>query len=155
VWDGSSKNVQNLNHAAYNRWFSYGGQTVFHGFYADPYGAIMLVITGGLDLGDGNGISSLNGEIWFKNYYSSAAAYNYPNPNGTPCWFLSLGQYECRTFLVNGDSGYGNLVTTSALTPDQSQYTQNKNIYVPATPARGWQKLGTFTGLNRIQGFGQ
>lgn|GEM_PF-2648150 len=154
VWDGSSKNVQNLNHAAYNQWFTYNGQTVFHGFYADPYGAIMLVITGGLDLGDGNGVSSLAGEIWFKNY-ATTAAYNYPNPVGTPCWFLSLGQYECRTFLENGDSGYGNLMTTSVLTPDQSLYTQNKNPYVPATAARGWQKLGTFSGLNRVQGFGQ
>jgi hypothetical protein len=144
-----------MNHAAYNKWFSYNGQTVFHGFYADPYGAVMLVITGGIDLGDGNGVSQLNGEIWFKNYYSSAVAYNYPNPNETPCWFLSLGQYECRTFLTSGNDGYGNVTTTSALTPDQSQYTENKNIYVPATPARGWQKLGTFTGLNRIQAFGQ
>jgi hypothetical protein len=154
IWDGASKKVQNLNHAAYNKWFTQNGQSVFHGFYADPYGAIMLVITGGLDLGDGNGVSSLTGEIWFKNYATSAA-YNYPNPVGTPCWFLSLGQYECRTFLENGDSGYGNLMTTSVLTPDQSHYTENKNPYVPATPARGWQKLGTFTGLNRAQGFGQ
>jgi hypothetical protein len=156
VWDGANKFVKNLNHAAYNRWFSQNGKSVFHGFYADPYGAIMLVITGGLDLGDGNGVSSLTGEIWFKNYVN-AAPYNYPNPVGTPCWFLSLGQYECRTFLVNGDSGYGVLNTTSALTPDQSQYTQNKNPYIPSSlgPARGWQKLGTFNGLNRIQGFGQ
>ena len=153
VWDGASKKVQNLNHAAYNKWFTQNGQSVFHGFYADPYGAVMLVITGGLDLGDGNGVSSLTGEIWFKNYATSAA-YNYPNPVGTPCWFLSLGQYECRTFLENGDSGYGNLMTTSVLTPDQSHYTENKNPYVPATPARGWQKLGTFSGLNRAQGFG-
>jgi hypothetical protein len=155
VYDGAAPGTQNMNHAAYNKWFSYNSQSVFHGFYADPYGAVMLVITGGIDLGDGNGISELNGEVWFKNYYSSAVAYNYPNPNETPCWFLSLGMYECRTFLTSGNDGYGNLTSTSALTPDQSQYTESKNIYVPATPARGWQKLGTFTGLNRLTAFGQ
>lgn len=143
---GVSHGHTGKSYGEYNQWFTWGGDSVFHGFFQDSYGAVMLVINGGIDLGDGAGVSSLTGEIWFKNFYTT------PAPQGAiPCWFIELGPYDCRTFLTNGET----VSTTSALYPDESVYytSSSTNPAIPAEPARGWRRLGTFSGMDKTKAF--
>lgn len=139
-------------HAAYNNWFSWQGKAVFHGFYQDAYGAIMLIIDGSTDQGDGSGASDVSGSIWFKNFANSQYQ---PNSQNIPCWFMTAGPYDCRTFLVSGNNGAGDVSSASALYPSQSQYYTSHSInpYIPEEPARGWRRLGTFSGLNKAKAF--
>jgi hypothetical protein len=117
-----------LSEAEYNRWFVSAGKKVFHGFFQDRYGAVILVVDGGIDLGDGGGYSQVNGSVYFKNFQVSSYA-----QTAEKCWFIWTGPYECRTFLV------GQLINTvSAL-----------------LPANGFQKLGSFQALDKIKGFGR
>lgn len=141
------------NHAFYNNWFTWNGAPAFHGFFADSYGAVMLVIDKVLDQNDGLGSGEVSGSIWFRNYPNNQA---YPNPQNIPCWYITAGPYDCRTLLVPG--GYstdGRIDPVSALLPTQSKYYTPKSThpYQPETPARGWKKLGTFTGLNKAKAF--
>ncbi len=143
----------NWKHAFYNNWFTWAGKPAFHGFFADSYGAVMLVIDNVIDQGDGAGASELSGSIWFKNFPNTQA---YPNPQGIPCWYITSGPYDCRTLLVSG--GYktdGKIDPVSALIPTQSLYytPTSTHPYQEAAPARGWRKLGTFTGLNKAKAF--
>jgi hypothetical protein len=144
---GTSHGHDGKNHAVYNKWFTWGGQNVFHGFYEDQYGALMIIVDRTIDQGDGGGANEVGGSIWFKNHNIS------PAPRGQiPCWFIELGPYDCRTFLINRED----LVTTSALYPSQSLYFTPRSInpFVLEEPARGWRRLGTFNGLNRSRAFG-
>lgn len=142
----------NWNHAFYNNWFMWQGKPVFHGFFSDSYGAIMLVIDQVIDQGDGSGSSELAGSIWFKNYPNNQAL---PNPQNIPCWYITAGPYDCRTLLVSGNGSDGRLDPISALVPTQSLYYTSKSThpYQPEEPARGWRKLGTFSGLNKAKAF--
>lgn len=115
--------------AEFNQWFMYGGKRVFHGFFQDAYGAVMLVIDDGIDLGDGGGLTMVSGSIWYKNFTTS---YAYQSPE--KCWFIRIGPYDCRTFVGPGDV----INTTSAL-----------------YPGNGYRKLGTFTGLDKPRAFNQ
>lgn len=148
---GVSNGHTGKSYGAYNRWFTWGGKNVFHAFLQDPYGGVMIVIDDSLDLGDGSGATELAGEIWFKNFEGSYA------PQGQiPCWFIEIGPYDCRTFLTSGNSGYGVLNTTSALYPTQSLfYPTGSKTTVAEEPARGWRRLGKFTGLNRARAFSE
>lgn len=142
-------------HSYYNNWFNSGGKLAFHGFFEDSLGAIMLIVDDAIDLGDGSGAVEVSGSIWFKNHYNTQFR---PNYQGIPCWFLTAGPYDCRTFLTSGGAfGAGELVTNSALYPTQSQWFTSKSInpYVPEEPARGWRRLGTFSGLNKAKAFSQ
>lgn len=132
-------------HSGYNRWFVKDGKNVFHGFFEDQYGAILLVIDNSASQGDGQS-SALTGQIWVRNYSVSGAR---PNDNGLPCWFVELGPYDCRTFLTSSEI----LSTTSALTPDQSAHAGGGwyPTYNQTSPARGWKLLGTFQGLDRAR----
>lgn len=132
--DGYSDGHKGKNYAEYNKWFKYNGKNVFHGFFADTYGAVMLVVTNSLNQGDGV-VSEYMGEIWFKNFEVSRAGQGY-----IPCQFIEIGPYDCRTFLTSKET----LDTTSALKPSQSTYGG----------ARGWKKLGTFSGLKPEKAFG-
>lgn len=111
----------------YNKFFASGGKQVFSGFFEDDYGAIVLVIDGDNDLGDGQGASEYSGSIWFKNFTKSLASY-YEGAGYSaavlPCWFREIGPYDCRSNAV---------MTKAALYPDR------------------YEKLGSFTGLNRIK----
>ena len=131
---GISDGHTGKNYAEYNKWFTYKGKKVFHGFFADLYGAVMLIVTDSVDQGDGVS-SEYKGDIWFKNFSVSRAS-----QGGIPCQFIELGPYDCRTFLTDSET----LDTTSALKPSQSVYDG----------ARGWQKLGTFSGLKPDTAFG-
>ena len=141
-------------HAHYNNWFNWGGKPVFHGFFQDQYGAIMLIIDESVDLGDGSGAVDVGGSIWFKNFANAQAQYN---PQGIPCWYILTGPYDCRTLLVSGRNGDGDISSGSALYPTQSQFytTKKRNPYIPEEPARGWRRLGTFSGLNKAKAFTQ
>lgn len=148
----SGSHYPNVNQAAYNQWFTWNGQNVFHGFFQDQYGAVMVIIDDALDLGDGGGATTVSGSVWFKNFANSQAL---PNNNNIPCWFVTTGPYDCRTFLVSGDHGDGVVSTASALYPQQSQFitSHESNPYIPQETARGWRRLGTFSNLNRADAF--
>src|SRR5690606_19019016 len=63
--------LRNKAYSEYNRWFSWNGKQVFHAFFQDSYGAIMLIIDDTLNLGDGFGTQEVSGEIWYKNFNTS------------------------------------------------------------------------------------
>ena len=115
--------------AEWNRWFTYQGKQVFHGFFQDTYGAVILVIDGGEDLGDGAGLTSVSGSVWYKNFGSTYA----PMSPYEKCWFVRAGPYNCRTFMQNGEV----------------------NTYSALYPTDGYKKLGTFTGLNKPKAFNE
>lgn len=127
--------------ATYNRWFEHNGKEVFHGFFEDAFGSVVLVIDEVLDLGDGGNQNLVSGSVWFKNHRDT----NAPNPsNGclpgfgcpnTRCWFVKDGPYECRAFVVGG---YPN-----------DEICTNSRLY----PNNGYRKLGEFSGLDRAKAF--
>ncbi len=142
---GTSHGHTGKNYAVYNKWFSWNGKQVFHGFFQDRYGGLMLIVDQALDQGDGAGASELSGEIWIRNFANSQAG-----QGNIPCWFIENGPYDCRTFLVNAET----VNTTSALYPSQSLYYDNKNMYIENAPHRNWRRLGKFSGLNKARAFG-
>lgn len=115
------------SNSEFNQWFTYGGKRVWHGFFQDAYGAIIIVIDGGIDLGDGGGLTELTGRVYFKNF-KTAPAPQYMGGSGENCWFLlPPSPYECGAFKVGE-----RVVTTSALYPGD-----------------GYTLLSTFTGMNK------
>ncbi len=123
-----------LSEAEFNRWFTWQGKRVFHGFFQDSIGAVILVIDDGIDLGDGGGLINVSGSVYYKNF-ALPGTYD-PPASGEKCWFLMIGPYNCATF--KGADGFVN--TFSALYPAASD---------------GYQKLGTFQGLNRLKAFNE
>lgn len=115
----------------FNQWFTFEGRRVWHGFFQDAYGAIVIVIDGGLDLGDGGGVTEMTGRVYFKNF-RTAPAPQYMGGYGEQCWFLlPPSPYECGSFKV------GEYVsTTSAL-----------------NPADGYTLLATFSGMSKSVAF--
>ncbi len=120
----------------YNGWTNDGTSTLWKGFYQDAYGTVVVVIDKNQSTGDGNA-GSIGGEIYFQNFPQST----YPNSPYAPqqgptkmCWEITLGPYDCRTFLV-GD----NVAMNSARYPNNRG--PNATSY--------YQQLGTFTGLSR------
>lgn len=131
--------VTGYSEAEYNRWFTWGTKRVFHAFFQDVpdmngsiYNAVVLVIDGGLNLGDGGGQAKLSGSLWVKTFQTTIS-HDIPE---LKCWFLFAGPYQCRTFL----GGNGQINTFSALNP---------------SPNDGYWKLGTFQNLDKVQAFGQ
>lgn len=119
----------------FNNWFMSGGKRVFHGFFQDRLGAVVLVITGGVDQGDGGGYSEVNGEIWYKNFEVAPAA-----QSPTQCWFqFTPSPYRCGTFYTCG-SDSGNCAIA--------------NSGRPLRPGNGYKLLGTFQSLNKSRAFG-
>lgn len=113
----------------YNYWFDQGGKQVFSGIFDDKVGAIILVIDEHLDLGDGGGASEIGGEIWFKNYGASWATYDQGAAWSIvlPCWFRTIGPYDCRN---------NSVMTKSSLYPSD-----------------GYEKLGDFSNMNKLKAF--
>jgi hypothetical protein len=106
----------------YNKWFTKSGKKVWHGFFEDYLGAIVVVIDGVTDLGDGGTADqTATGSVWFKNF-----GYTYAPRPPAWCWFVSLGPYDCRAW----KDGNG-VATTRSVNPDN-----------------GYKKLGTFSGLD-------
>lgn len=115
----------------FNQWFLWQGKQVFHAFFQDMVGAVVLVVDGGNDLGDGGGYTTVKGSIWFKNFQTTVA----PERPEDKCWFHPLGPYTCQTF----KNSQGLVVTTSRLEPSLND---------------GYRKLGTFSGLDKVKAFG-
>lgn len=145
----------NYRHSYYNNWFTWNGKPAFHGFFEDNLGAVLLIIDGAINEGDGAGAVEVSGSIWFKNH----AVTQFPRTgDGLPCWFLTTAAYDCRTFLTaGGPTGDGNITSDSALYPTDSKWYTSRSThpYHPVEPARGWRRLGTFNGLNKSKAFSQ
>lgn len=118
---------------SHNGWVNQGGQLIWKGFFQDEYGAIVLVIDNNVTQGDGQPANILGGSIWFQNFNRY-----YPNnPIQGPkkmCWEISLGPYDCRTFLSGGK-----VSMTSSYYPTNRGPDANVN----------YEKLGDFTGIIR------
>lgn len=122
------------NDAKYNIWFMWEGKQVFHGFFEDPWGAIIVVVDEITNFGDGDATNGkAKGSIWFKNFKLNGLAA--PQP-GKRCWFISLGPYDCRTFIYTSKDE-GKMDTTFAL-----------------YPSNGYTKLGSFEKLDLKTAFG-
>ena len=149
-------NVQNhrYNLASYD-YPQLGGNLGYHGFFEDVRlsslrnpecwyngtcyqpkfgGGIVLVIDSTNDNGDGQGPTSANGSVWFKNYSSTTGQLFLTN-----CWFISAGPFDCRAW------------TTSDNNKDPVKYPLNhkQSIY----PNNGYVKLGDFIGLDIKKAF--
>lgn len=121
----------------HNIWFEKNGKEIFHGFFEDENGALIVVIDNVMDLGDGASGDAVSGSVWYKNFEFTMA----PNPsNGclpgfgcpdTRCWFVEIGPYECRSFLQSDE-----IETTSMVYPNN-----------------GYVKLGEFYNLSRSKAF--
>lgn len=128
----SSKNVWFQNPA--------NGETVWHGLFQDVYGSVVVVIDDALNLGDGSPSELVGGSIWFQNFGYTMA----PQGPMKMCWQISIGPYDCRTFLVGSK-----VVTTSSLYP--TTYGDGDN----SIPARKpYVKLGEFYGMPRAAAMG-
>lgn len=115
------------NETKYNVWFTKSGKKVWHGFFEDFMGAVVVVIDGVEDLGDGVGPESkATGSVWFKNF-----GYTYAPRPPAFCWFVSLGPYDCRAWKQDRV-----VETTRAVEPDN-----------------GYTKLGTFSDLDLKSAF--
>lgn len=121
---GTAKDV-GLYEAQYNTWF---GNNLFSGYFQDTMGAIVLVIDqAGPNQGDGQGVTTVNGSVWFKNFATA-----FPTQGAQRfCWFIYRGAYQCGTSTVS---------TASKITP---------------YPSDGYVRLGTFTGLSKSKAFNQ
>lgn len=106
----------------YNVITQFSGTTAFHGFFEDYMGAIIVVVnpTSLPTLGDGS-TGTASGSVYFKNFGLTYA----PHPP-TYCWFVSLGPYDCRSWI----SGNG------------------VNTFQTLYPNNGYVTLGTFAGLS-------
>ena len=123
-----SANQSDPADTAYNIFFNSGGKKVFHGFFEDSLGAIIIVFDQIYDLGDGSPTSGQStGSIYFKNFEGTYA----PHPPAH-CWRVSIGPYDCRAWKW-GDG----VATTYAVYPESFYYT----------------RLGTFSTMNLYQAF--
>jgi hypothetical protein len=124
-----TKTYDGNDYFKYNYWFDYQGKKVFSAFLEDTYGAIVLVVDQTVDLGDGGGASEIGGSVWYKNFTKSFAAYDAGSSWSVvlPCWFRTIGPYDCRSSTV---------MDKSALIPNN-----------------GYIKLGTFSNMNKLKAF--
>ena len=125
----------------YNKWFVKDGKKVFHAVLEDfEMGAVVLVIDGYLDLGDGQNEDLASGSLWFKNYGITYA----PHPP-THCWFVSFKgmdtdtPYDCRPWPTS--DGFNNTYLSVYPTRQSSD------------PYKGYKKLGTFQSLSLNKAF--
>lgn len=128
TYQATFKASQSPTDTQYNIWYKAGSQTVFHGFFEDNYGAIIIVFDGVYNLGDGSpAFNNSSGSIYFHNFGQTYA----PRPPNA-CWLVSIGPYDCRAW--KWDDG---VATTYAIYPESYYYT----------------RLGTFTNMNLYQAF--
>jgi hypothetical protein len=125
----------NVSNSMYNGWVNQDGKSVWKGFFQDQYGAIVLIIDRMLSTGDGSPAKFVGGSIWFQNFNQY-----YPNnPLQGPlkmCWEISLGPYDCRSFLIGN---YVNMISSALPT------TRGPDKQV------SYKKLGEFNGMARSE----
>lgn len=165
TWD-PRQSAGNASDADYNYQvssdWSNASSRKFQAFFQDNWGGLVVIITGRkqVKMGDGQVFTTYNGEIWFKDFKQG---YNYnPNQGNLPCWKISVGPYDCRTFLTY--SGKPNDGTNTPLHEYQQSRVHSVN---PASSAAqfptsyngntraDYAKLGTFTDLSATEAFGQ
>ncbi len=113
----------------YNIWFKKNDKNVWHGFFEDFMGGLIVVLHKTASLDDGFQVGDkVGGTVYFKNFVKTGA----PHPP-TYCWFVSIGPFDCRAW-KEGDG----VNTTKAVHPQ--------------TPD-GYTKLGTFSDLNVFNAF--
>lgn len=129
VYEGFFTGGQDAAGAKYNVWYTDSGKKVFHAFFEDFMGAIILVIdqTASLDDGYQPG-DKVGGTIYFKNFPQTGA----PHPP-TYCWYVSLGPYDCRAWKS------GNAVDTY------------KSVHPGVND--GYTKLGSFSNMDIDKAF--
>lgn len=129
TYQGTFAATQSVNDTQYNIWFNSSGRTVFHGFFEDSMGAIIIVFDGIYNLGDGSPAfgGGSTGSVYFMNFGQTYA----PHPP-SHCWLVSIGPYDCRAWKW-GDG----VATTYAIYPESYYYT----------------RLGTFSAMNLYQAF--
>lgn len=118
--------------ASFNKWYTDQGATTqtWKGFFQDSQGAVIIIIDQFTNLGDGTTSDLVGGSIWFQNF---GPAYAFQGPLAM-CWQISLGPYDCRTWLVNNN-----------VDPTSNHYPNNHG----PNATMSYEKLGTFTGLSR------
>jgi hypothetical protein len=125
-----------LQEAQYNEFQNFSGKTVIRIFAEDLYGAVLLV----LDQFDDN--NNVGGAVYFHNFTPTYAQKPLP-PTGR-CWFIKIGPYDCRDFLVgSGDDDDKNISMGSSIYPNR---VKNGEPF--------YKKLGTFQGLDGVKAFG-
>jgi hypothetical protein len=123
--------------STYNMWYQdqMTNKQVWKGFFQDLYGAVVLVIDQTVTIGDGAAGGLLGGSIWFQNFGPAGA----PQGPLKMCWQITAGPFDCRSFLWGYDS------SNMLIEPTLSTYPNNKG----PDAVMAYEKLGTFTGLNR------
>lgn len=119
--------------AQFNGWVNQGGQSVWKGFFQDQYGAIVVVVDKMLSQGDGQPGNILGGSIWFQNFSRAYPNAPYQGSNKM-CWEITMGPYDCRSFLVSG-----NVQMASSFYPNNKGPNASMN----------YEMLGEFAGISR------
>jgi hypothetical protein len=123
--------------AIYNGWTQENGRSVYKGFFQDAYGALIVIINRTSSMGDGQPGTQIGGEVWYQNF---PTGYQYAPVQGPEkmCWEITMGPYDCRSFILFPGNKYERVVTNSATTPTTKG---------PDAP-RYYNKLGEFDGIN-------
>lgn len=126
-----------VSDSSYNMWYNdqQTGKQVWKGFFQDAYGAVILVIDQTTALGDGTPGDIVGGSVWFQNFGQTGAV---QGPDKM-CWQITMGPFDCRSWLFGYDSN--NMVVMPAM----ALYPNNKGPDQPMS----YEKLGTFSGLHR------
>jgi hypothetical protein len=125
-------NCSSTPNRQYNGYVNQGGTNMWKGFFQDEYGAIVVVVDKFFDQGDGSGNQFASGSVWFQNFNRYYPNNPYQGPLSM-CWQISLGPYDCRTFLS------GNVVNMISSKFPTNKGPDNPNYY---------QQLGTFSGIS-------
>jgi hypothetical protein len=128
--------------STYNKWYTQNNQQIWKGFFQDSYGAAFVIIDRAVGQGDGTPPEFIGGSVWFQNFNKS-----YPNnPQQGPllmCWQITLGPYDCRSFIVGMGS---DLMQPGSVNMLSSLFPNN----IGRNASMQYQKLGEFDGIGRV-----
>lgn len=128
TYEGYFTSGLDTNSNRYNVWFTSAGNKVWHGFFEDFMGSIVVVLDGTTSLADGLAATDkVSGSVWFKNFASTEQSHP-----STYCWFVTSGPYDCRAW----KNALGVVESTSSVFPDN-----------------GYVRLGTFSDLEVTKAF--
>jgi len=126
-----------VSDSSYNMWYNdqQTGKQVWKGFFQDGFGAVILVIDQTTSLGDGTPGDIVGGSVWFQNFAQTGAV---QGPDKM-CWQITMGPFDCRSWLFGYD--WDNMLVMPAM----ALYPNNKG----RDQQMSYEKLGTFSGLHR------